>query len=166
MKKLLWMLGLGIALVGCDDGAKPTANADKAEKTTVVSDVKEMEKVAKDTTEVEKAVNEPKEVADKTVNSEEKSAVKSKDVSEEQAQKQFEKRPVKQTTRQAQVQQTRKSVQRHLPQNDGIGSDGLSAEERRVSQQAKYASSTGKANKAACRYPNLSAEERRVNHCY
>lgn len=178
MKKLLLVLGLSMTLVGCGENAKQPVKADNnAEKSTVVSDVKETEKATKDVKETEKVANDVKETentvnnvkdtADKTTNPEDKSAVKSDAVLDDKVQKNVEKRPLKPVTQQSQVQQkqTQKSVQRNVSQDEGIGKDGLSAEERRVGAQSIQESVSEKANKIECSYPNLSAEERRVSNC-
>lgn len=178
MKKLLLVLGLSMTLVGCGENAKQPVKADNnAEKSTVVSDVKETEKATKDVKETEKVANDVKETentvnnvkdtADKTTNPEDKSAVKSDAVLDDKVQKNVEKRPLKPVKQQSQVQQkqTQKSVQRNVSQDEGIGKDGLSAEERRVGAQSIQESVSEKANKIECSYPNLSAEERRVSNC-
>ena len=178
MKKLLLVLGLSMTLVGCGENAKQPVKADNnAEKSTVVSDVKETEKATKDVKETEKVANDVKETentvnnvkdtADKTTNPEDKSAVKSDAVLDDKVQKNVEKRPLKPVKQQSQVQQkqTQKSVQRNVLQDEGIGKDGLSAEERRVGAQSIQESVSEKANKIECSYPNLSAEERRVSNC-
>lgn len=178
MKKLLLVLGLSMTLVGCGENAKQPVKADNnAEKSTVVSDVKETEKATKDVKETEKVANDVKETentvnnvkdtADKTTNPEDKSAVKSDAVLDNKVQKNVEKRPLKPVKQQSQVQQkqTQKSVQRNVSQDEGIGKDGLSAEERRVGAQSIQESVSEKANKIECSYPNLSAEERRVSNC-
>lgn len=178
MKKLLLVLGLSMTLVGCGENAKQPVKADNnAEKSTVVSDLKETEKATKDVKETEKVANDVKETentvnnvkdtADKTTNPEDKSAVKSDAVLDDKVQKNVEKRPLKPVKQQSQVQQkqTQKSVQRNVSQDEGIGKDGLSAEERRVGAQSIQESVSEKANKIECSYPNLSAEERRVSNC-
>lgn len=178
MKKLLLVLGLSMTLVGCGENAKQPVKADNnAEKSTVVSDVKETEKATKDVKETEKVANDVKETentvnnvkdtADKTTNPEDKSAVKSDAVLDDKVQKNVEKRPLKPVKQQSQVQQkqTQKSVQRNVSQDEGIGKDGLSAEERRVGAQSIQESVSEKVNKIECSYPNLSAEERRVSNC-
>lgn len=188
MKKLLLVLGLSMTLVGCGENAKQPVKVDSnAEKSAVVSDVKETEKNTKDVKETEKVANDVKEVekvendvketenavnnvkdtADKTTNPEDKSAVKSNEVLDDKVQTNVEKRSLKPVKQQSQVQQkqTQKSVQRNVSQDEGIGKDGLSAEERRVGAQSIQESVSEKANKIECSYPNLSAEERRVSNC-
>ena len=178
MKKLLLVLGLSMTLVGCGENAKQPVKADNnAEKSAVVSDVKETEKATKDVKETEKATkdvketekvaNDMKDTANKTTNPEDKSAVKSNAVSEDKVQKNVEKHSLKPVKQKPQVQQkqTQKSVQRNVSQDEGIGKDGLSAEERRVGAQSIQESVSEKANKIECSYPNLSAEERRVSNC-
>lgn len=178
MKKLFLVLGLSVTLVGCGENAKQPVKADNnAEKSAAVSDVKEIEKATKDIKETEKVANDVKETentvnnvkdtADKTTNPEDKSAVISDAVLDDKVQKNVEKRPLKPVKQQSQVQQKQmqKSVQRNVSQDEGIGKDGLSAEERRVGAQSIQESVSEKVNKIECSYPNLSAEERRVSNC-
>lgn len=178
MKKLFLVLGLSVTLVGCGENAKQPVKPDNnAEKSAAVSDVKEIEKATKDIKETEKVANDVKETentvnnvkdtADKTTNPEDKSAVISDAVLDDKVQKNVEKRPLKPVKQQSQVQQKQmqKSVQRNVSQYEGIGKDGLSAEERRVGAQSIQESVSEKVNKIECSYPNLSAEERRVSNC-
>ena len=168
MKKLLLVLGLSMTLVGCGENAKQPVKADNnAEKSAVVSDVKETEKATKDVKETEKVANDVKDTANKTTNPEDKSAVKSNAVPEDKVQKNVEKHSLKPVKQKPQVQQkqTQNSVQHNVSQDEGIGKDGLSAEERRVGVQSIQESVSEKANKIECSYPNLSAEERRVSNC-
>jgi len=149
MKKLVCILGLIFALVGCSEENKTEQKAVSTEEnSTVVEQTKTDAEKAVETTSDESTTKQEAET-------ESPSAVK---MSEDSGAKtKAEQTPVK-----AKKEQANKVRKQYEP------NDGLSPEERRVGAQQLPYESAGDVQyeKMQCRYPYMTAEERRENHCY
>ena len=149
MKKLFCIFGLTLALVACSEENKTEQKATSpAESSTVVEQTK---------TDVEKAVETTpvESVAKQEVENETSSAVKMSEDSVAKAKAESAPEKVKK-------EQANKARKQHEP------NDGLSPDERRVGVQQPFNENAGDVQyeKMQCRYPYMTAQERRENHCY
>lgn len=159
MKKLLFILSLGVVLSSCgDEGEKPVKADNTADKTAVVSETENPK------TEPQKPVDETKDNSKKMGDHEEKSAVKNHETSDKAPQMQVEeKSSVAQIEPQAETSQDQKAQQTKPKRN--AKKTRLSPEERRIGESASQGQIIVGEENHICSYPYLSAEERRVNNC-
>ena len=158
MKKLLCVLWISLALAGCGDEAKEAANSSKSavEKTAVIEDVKSVAEKAPEVAADNKTESETPAV--KAESAVEKQAVSAKQEAEHihaKAKKKFS-------------AQTSKHKVTPAESSEEYVHDGLSPEERRVGAQPRSRENPVDVEyeKMQCRYPYMTQEERRANHCY